>query len=125
MSWGQWEGRRLPELRAELGAEMAENEARGWDFMAPDGESPRLVWQRVQPWLAERAAQRQPTLAVTHRGVIRVIFAQAMGWDMLGKPPAKLDWGALHLFTLDDDGRPAVERLNVPLPTITPTGRDA
>lgn len=115
MAWGQWEGRRLADLRAEQGTAMAENEARGWDFMAPGGESPRMVWQRVRPWLAERAAQRRPTLAVTHRGVIRAIFAQAMGWDMLGKPPARLDWSALQLFTLDGCGRPSVQRLNMPL----------
>jgi broad specificity phosphatase PhoE len=83
--------------------------------MAPGGESPRSVWQRVRPWLAELAARREPTLAITHRGVIRVIFAQATGWDMLGKPPAKLDWSAVHLFTLDALGRPAVQQLNLPL----------
>lgn len=115
MSWGQWEGRTQSDLRSELGPEMAENEARGWDFMPPGGESPRLVWQRVRPWLAELAALRRPTLAVTHRGVMRVIFAQATGWDMLGKPPAKLDWTALQLFTLDAQGLPVVQRLNLPL----------
>lgn len=115
MGWGQWEGRTLLDLRSELGPEMAENEARGWDFMAPGGESPRQVWQRVRPWLAELAALRLSTLAVTHRGVMRVIFAQATGWDMLGKPPAKLDWNALQLFTLDERGLPAVQQLNLPL----------
>ncbi|WP_310385905.1 histidine phosphatase family protein [Roseateles sp.] len=116
MSWGQWEGRTQSDLRSELGPEMAENEARGWDFMPPGGESPRQVWQRVRPWLSELAALRLPTLAVTHRGVMRVIFARATGWDMLGKPPAKLDWTTLQLFSLDEQGLPAVQRLNLPLP---------
>jgi len=115
MAWGQWEGRRLADLRSELGSAMAQNEARGWDFLPPGGESPRLVWQRVQPCLVAWAAQRHPTLAVTHRGVIRVILAQATGWDMLGKPPAKLDWNALQFFTLDARGMPSVLRLNLPL----------
>ena len=122
MAWGQWEGRRLAELRAELGDAMAENEARGWDFMAPGGESPRQVWQRVRPWVQERAATGASTLAVTHRGVIRVVFAQATGWDMLGKPPARLDWSALQLFTLDAHGMPQVQRLNLPLDTIADPG---
>ncbi|MCZ4315683.1 histidine phosphatase family protein [Comamonadaceae bacterium G21597-S1] len=115
MAWGRWEGRRLVDLRAELGQAMAENEARGWDFMAADGESPRQVWQRVHPWLRERAAAGASTLAITHRGVMRVVFAQATGWDMLGKPPARLDWSALQLFTLDAHGMPRVQRLNLPL----------
>ena len=46
------------------------------------------------------AAAGTPTLAVTHRGVIRAIFAEATGWDMRGKPPARLEWDAAHLFTL-------------------------
>ncbi len=115
MAWGRWEGRRLADLRAELGDAMAENEARGWDFMAPDGESPRQVWQRVRPWLRERALAGASTLAITHRGVIRVVFAQATGWNMLGKPPARLDWNMLQLFTLDEYGMPRVQRLNLPL----------
>lgn len=120
MSWGAWEGRRLPELRAELGETMAANEARGFDFTPPQGESPRQVLQRIRPWLAQVAASGSPTLAISHRGVIRVVFALATGWDMLGRPPAKLDWDALHVFALDADGTPAVHRLNLALDAADP-----
>jgi len=109
MSWGAWEGRKLEELRAELGDEMRENEARGLDFRPAGGESPREVLVRVSSWLSTVDA---PTLAVTHRGVIRAVLAAATGWDMRGKPPAKLDWSAFHLFQVER-GKPAVERLNV------------
>lgn len=108
MSWGAWEGRRLEELRSELGAAMRDNEARGLDFRPDGGESPREVLARVREWLLEIS---EPTLAVTHRGVIRAVLAAATGWDMRGKPPAKLDWNAFHLFRIDDEVR--VERLNV------------
>ena len=119
MSWGQWEGRRLGELRSELGDAMTQNEARGFDFRPAQGESPREVLARVESWLAEVARSAVPTLAVCHRGVIRVVFARAMGWDMLGKPPARLDWNALQVFRLDGAGRPSVDRLNVALPART------
>ncbi len=115
MDWGDWEGRRLTELRAELGSEMRDNEDRGLDFQPPQGESPRMVLERVRPWLAQCAASDAATVAVTHRGVIRVIFALATGWDMLGRPPAKLDWTALHSFSLDPEGVPSVLQLNMPL----------
>lgn len=113
MDWGEWEGRTLAELREELGDAMAQNEARGLDFRPPGGESPRAVIERIKPWLREIAAAGVPTLAVTHRGVIRAILAEASGWDMRGKPPAKLHWRAVHFFMLDAQGRPSVERLNV------------
>jgi len=100
MSWGAWEGRRLADLRAEFGAQMSENEARGWDFRPAGGESPREVLARVRAWLAEL---EEPTLAVTHRGVIRAVYAHAAGWDMRGKPPAKLAWDAVHVFRVEEN----------------------
>jgi len=110
MHWGEWEGRMLAELRAELGESMRENEARGWDFRPARGESPREVLARVRDWLMDIDA---PTLAVTHRGVIRAIYAAATGWNLRGAPPAKLDWHAVHLFRLGAGGAPAVEALNL------------
>lgn len=103
MDWGEWEGERLSDLRERLGDAMAANEARGLDFTPPRGESPRMVLERVRPWLLEVSV---PTLAITHRGVIRVVLAAATGWDMRGKPPVKLDWRAVHFFELDERGRP-------------------
>jgi broad specificity phosphatase PhoE len=115
MSWGEWEGRTLAELRAELGEEMVEIEARGLDFRAPSGESPRDVQARVTLLLAEIAASGVPTAAVTHKGVIRSVMALATGWNMLGKPPYRLSWSAAHLFRVDAAGHPAIERLNLSL----------
>lgn len=113
MSWGAWEGRRLQALRAELGEAMRGNEARGWDFRPEGGESPREVLARVRPWLAEVAARGEPTLAITHRGVIRAVLADALGWDLRGTPPVKLEWRAVHVFRLTDRGAPKVEKLNL------------
>jgi 2,3-bisphosphoglycerate-dependent phosphoglycerate mutase len=113
MNWGDWEGESLAALRERLGEEMRINEARGLDFRPPNGESPREVTVRVKSWLREVAAAGAPTLAVTHRGVIRAVLAEASGWDMRGAPPAKLDWAAVHLFALDARGRPSSRQLNV------------
>lgn len=120
MSWGDWEGLSLAALRAAPDGAMQANEARGLDFQPPGGESPRQVWARVQPWLAELASAQVPALAISHRGVIRVVFAAALQWDMLGRPPAKLDWACLHLFRLDAMGRPTVLQLNLPLDVAPP-----
>ena len=115
MDWGQWEGRRLAELRAEGGAPMADAEARGLDFRPPEGESPRAVQARLEPLLARLAGAGGRTLAVTHKGVIRALYAQASGWDMTGRPPVKLRDACVHVFALEADGRPRIERLNLEL----------
>lgn len=115
MDWAAWEGRTLDDLRDEIGNLRAAWEAGGLDFRAPGGESPREVQARLRPFLAERAAAGRPLVAVCHRGVIRAVYALAIGWDMKCSPPRRLADGAAHLFRLAPDGMPAVERLDIPL----------
>ncbi|MFQ6016975.1 MAG: histidine phosphatase family protein [Kiloniellaceae bacterium] len=115
MHWGDWEGRRLEDLRAQGGAKLAEAEARGLDFRPPGGESPREVQARLKPLLARLAAAGRATAAVTHKGVIRALYALASGWDMTDKPPEKLHDACAHRFLLDPWGAPLTDRMNIPL----------
>ena len=112
MDWGAWEGRRLTELRQELGAAMAEKEARGLDFRPPGGESPREVQERLRPLLAELAG---PAVFVTHKGVLRALYALATGWDMRAKAPEKLADACAHAFQVAPGGAVIVAELNIPL----------
>jgi broad specificity phosphatase PhoE len=118
MGWGEWEGETLAGLRARLGTKMAMAEAAGLDFRPTGGESPREVQARVMALLAEIAHSDRPTAAITHKGVIRAVLSLATGWDMREKPPHRLSWSAAHLFRLDESGRPAVARLNLPLERV-------
>lgn len=116
MDWGTWEGQQLDDLRDVLGPHMQDLEDRGLDFRPEDGESPRDVQDRLRPWLAQIAADSSPTVAVTHKGVIRAVFAQAYAWDMLGRPPVKLGWdGVAHVFAVAVGGNVAPVAMNHPL----------
>ncbi len=115
MDWGAWEGRSLVELRTELGSAMRANEDSGLDFTPPRGESPRDVQKRIAPWLREIGRANAATVAVTHKGVIRAVFALAVDWDMTGKPPVRLEWSCAHLFAIDARGGARTSRLNEPL----------
>ncbi|MFC3674006.1 histidine phosphatase family protein [Ferrovibrio xuzhouensis] len=115
MHWGVYEGHTPAELQAIHGAAFTQNEARGLDLQPPGGESPRAVQARLQPWLRRLAAAGTDAGAVTHKGVIRALLAQAWDWPMLGKPPVKLDWQCLHDFRITDDGRPELLAANIPL----------
>ncbi len=115
MDWGTWEGQKLSDLRSRFGAEMAELEARGLDFRPPEGESPRHVQRRLQPWLTRLADESEPVVAVAHKGVIRALLSLASGWDMTGRPPEKLRNDSAQCFLLADDGAPRVECLNLSL----------
>ncbi len=115
MDWGDWEGRTLAEIRAEIGPALQQNEDRGLDFCPPGGESPRHIQDRVRPWLVEIAAQRPAVVAVTHKGVIRALMAGAYHWDMMGKPPVELDWTRAHLFDVAPDGVLSPVEMNLPV----------
>lgn len=115
MDWGAYESRTLAELQAEYGDAFATNEARGLDFLPPGGESPRQVQDRLRPWLQRLAAGEKDIGAISHKGVIRAILAQAYDWPMIGRPPVKLDWSCLHEFVIAPDGRPEPLAMNIPL----------
>ena len=115
MNWGNWEGERVTDLRAQLGPAMRENEARGLDMTPPGGESPRRVQERLRPFLDDLVNGPPITGAVTHKGVIRAVLALATGWDMREKSDTRLDWRAAHVFSVDHQGRVAPHRLNVSL----------
>ncbi|UKV16370.1 histidine phosphatase family protein [Thalassospiraceae bacterium SW-3-3] len=113
MNWGDWEGKKLSDLRRDLGERMQENEDRGWDFRPDGGESPRDVLSRVE---AALAGNRDGDFGVvTHKGIIRVVHAAACGWNMMGKSPDKLAWKAVHIFSWSSDDGLGIVDLNCPL----------
>ena len=113
MHYGDWEGRKLPELRQSLGKVMAENEARGVDFHPDGGERPRDVQERLSSWLVDVGHGAAPTVAVSHHGVLRALYSLATGWNMVDSLPEKFQWGAMHCFHVSYDGRVSVDRINV------------
>ena len=114
MDWAEWEGRRLVDLRQELGRPMADHEAQGLDFCPPGGESPRDVQRRLHGFLTERQRQAKPAVAVCHNGVLRALYASAANWDMTGKPPHKLQANCAHIFLIGH-GVMTIEQLNLSL----------
>lgn len=100
LHWGEWEGWTRQQLREHYGEAFAENEARGLGFRPPGGESPGELRARFRQWLAEIAATEQSVIAVTHKGVIQMALALATGWDLVSRPPVRLDWQCAQLFSV-------------------------
>jgi broad specificity phosphatase PhoE len=115
MSFGDWEGKALTELRGAPGSDAESRERMGLDFQPPRGESPREVQARIAPLLAEIAAKREPTIIITHKAVLRALLSLATGWDMLSKAPTKLQPSTAHLFTLGAGRTIAVGQMNISL----------
>ena len=105
MDWGEWEGRRGADLRAEAPAALARSEAQGLDLRPPGGETPRDVCARLRALAVELAADPGPVVAVCHKGVIRAAIALATGWEMRSKPPRRLGRDEALALVCHPDGR--------------------
>lgn len=116
MNWGQWEGKTLKQLSLEDPIEFAKQEALGLDLQPAGGESPRLVSARVSDWVETFDIGLVETRigCVSHKGVIRAIYASATSWNMLGKAQHKIDYHCAQHFCFDR-GRWSIVELNIAL----------
>jgi probable phosphoglycerate mutase len=106
---GAWTGFRLEDVKEVEGA--------GWDWRPPGGESPRDVFARVRAWLDEVATKDAPEtwIVVTHLGVIRVLLAACIGWDLQVSAPFRLLPERAHRVRRRGDGHLQLLTLNEPL----------
>jgi probable phosphoglycerate mutase len=75
-SWGEWEGRELAWIEAQLVQSAPRPDTRGWTFRPPGGESRRRVWRRSQAALVElsRRYPGETLLVVVHGGVLKALI---------------------------------------------------
>jgi probable phosphoglycerate mutase len=107
IAYGAWEGQHGTDLLADPESGYVNVEEGGWHRCAPGGESHWHVWQRVQPVLAEIAAEGSPALLVVHRSLMRTIFAHAWQWAFDRPEPFKIKRARLYPLTLLPDGTPS------------------
>lgn len=99
MNWGDWEGLKGADLKADPDVAYLDIEQWGWDYTPPNGESPAALRDRLVPW-AE--ALRGDHVAVCHIGVMRVLLAHATGWNFDGPAPFAVKRNRLFVIEIDD-----------------------
>ncbi|PPR79387.1 MAG: Phosphoserine phosphatase 1 [Alphaproteobacteria bacterium MarineAlpha2_Bin1] len=98
MNWGDWEGKKLTDLRKKFGEKMLANENLGLDMRPKNGETPREVQNRILNWIKTIERYGNNHVCVTHKGVIRSVIALATDWKMIGKIPIKIEYGFAYSF---------------------------
>lgn len=81
------------------------------DYIIREGESLRIVYNRVKEFLEEKVDKGEDTLLVTHAGVIRL----ALCWvfddiDYFFK--FKVENGSINIISIDDEGYKFIKKLN-------------
>ena len=114
-NWGAWEGLTRAEILARDGEDafVKAGSERGEAFRPGGGESTGELHARVAAFLKDIARQDGDAIAVAHLGVLRAAYTLATGWDMATPMPADLDVSKILLLSLDADGKPRIEGLNL------------
>jgi broad specificity phosphatase PhoE len=114
-NWGIWEGLTRAEILSRHGADafVQAGSERGEAFRPGDGESTGELHARVAAFLKDVASQDSDAIAVAHLGVLRAAYTLATGWDMATPMPAELDISKILLLSVNADGKPGIERLNL------------
>ncbi|MEM8792917.1 MAG: histidine phosphatase family protein [Pseudomonadota bacterium] len=104
IAWGAWEGHRSADLLADPSSDFVPTGDMGWRDRPPGGESMADAWERVQPALAEIAADG-PALLVIHKAIMRVILGFAHKWQVPGGE-IQIKRGRIYPLTLRENGMP-------------------
>jgi probable phosphoglycerate mutase len=114
-NWGVWEGLTRDEILARDGADafIKAGSNQGEAFRPGGGESTGELHARVASFLKDVAQGESDAVAVTHLGVLRAAYTLATRWDMATPMPAELDVSRILVLTLEADGMPKIEQLNL------------
>jgi broad specificity phosphatase PhoE len=82
LSFGDWEGHTLDDIRAVAPDRLKMRSRQKWNFIppGPSAESYEILSWRIGAWLQ---SVEMPTVCVSHGGVIRSILKLVGGWDEL------------------------------------------
>ncbi|MES0880047.1 histidine phosphatase family protein [Roseibium sp. SCP14] len=86
ITFGDWEGFTLEDLADEEQDRLLHRKADKWGFVPPNGESYRMLADRIGAWLK---TVDKPSVVVSHGGVYRVMRGLLEGLDTVTVP--KLD----------------------------------
>jgi broad specificity phosphatase PhoE len=95
LSFGDWEGETLAEIRARDPAAIAARERDKWAFVPPHGESYAALSQRIDAWWT---TLQEETIAVAHGGTARVLLVLLRIVPPAAAPLIEIEQGVVYAF---------------------------
>ena len=92
---------------------MEEQEARGWAFRPPSGESRLEVFARSQDALRRFAPKEARVFVVTHKGVLKCLLYDLLGMAFLPEEGDPIRDGCFHVVTLSTGGAFGLGAMNL------------
>lgn len=107
--YGDYTGKNKWEMEEKLGKEEFEKLRRGWDYPVPNGETLKMVYDRVVPFFLDTILpllrQGKTILLVAHGNSIRALtkYIERVSDEDVSK--INMLFGAVVIYELDQEGR--------------------
>ena len=107
--YGDYTGKNKWEMKEMLGEEEFEAMRRNWEYPIPNGETLKMVYERVVPFYEERIvpllAEGKNVLVVSHGNALRalMIYLESIPTDKAQE--VKMLFGAVVLYQVDEKGK--------------------
>ena len=106
--YGDYTGKNKWEMEKLLGEEEFLNLRRGWDYPIPNGESLKMVYERVVPFFLSvvmpKIREGKNVLIVAHGNSLRTIMKYIENISDQGIADVEVPFGSIIIYTLDSDG---------------------
>ena len=122
--WGAWTGCSMADIRTRHLARFRQEEARGWEFRPPGGESHLDVLSRARKALinAGRKWSQQRLLVVTHEGLMKGLVYHLAILQSCGPSVTRMAPYCLHRLALRGDDL-VLEEMNALVLEPRPTAK--
>jgi 2,3-bisphosphoglycerate-dependent phosphoglycerate mutase len=106
--YGDYTGKNKFEMKEILGDEEYKKLRRSWDFVIPNGETLKTVYERVIPFYRENILpllrENKNVLAVAHGNSLRALIKYIENISDEGIADVEMPFGAILIYEVDNEG---------------------
>ncbi len=106
--YGDYTGKNKWEMEEKLGKEEFEKLRRSWDYPIPNGESLKMVYDRVVPYYIDRilpkVSEGNNVLVVSHGNTLRSLIKYIENIPDEEMINVEMPFGAIYIYDIDTSG---------------------
>lgn len=107
--YGDYTGKNKWEMKEAVGEEVFDHIRRDWDYPIPNGETLRMVYERVVPFYLEEVVplitEGRTVLIVSHGNALRALTIYLESVPPEKASEVEMLFGAVVLYQVDEEGR--------------------
>ncbi|MEI6478969.1 MAG: 2,3-bisphosphoglycerate-dependent phosphoglycerate mutase [bacterium] len=107
--YGDYTGKNKWEVKEQVGEEKFDHIRRDWDYPVPNGETLKMVYERVVPYYKKNilplVLEGKNVLVVSHGNAIRALMKYIENIPDEDIKDVEMIFGSILLYDVDDEGR--------------------